>query len=407
MLSLTLWYIALAGLLAFILLIIVTERRRLAWIPGPKGWPLLGSSLQINSCYPHQTMTAWAKQYGGLFTVGVPMDNWVVANSFEAIYEVLISSGITCAARPIRFRHRMLSRNNKDIAFSNPSHPAWKSLRKGAQQGIRQYGDGIARIERILSEVVGDLVIKLRNYEGQPIDIRDDIYEFNIKSALIFLTGKKLEDEDLYSEAKNVGKLYISAMSFSVGRELDAFPWLRFFGNKTYATLAEANRRSDALWAKIWTSTMRDLEDGNQSRCILHVLAGLTNNDNDNYDPAVDEESLKAVFVDIIMGAVQTTTSSAYSLLNILLHHPEVARRLQQEVDEIIGRRPVRLSDREHMPYTQATIYELLRYTTVVPITRREALEDTTIIGHNIPKGIYKKYNMYRSDGIYASIKYI
>lgn len=72
-----------------------------------------------------------------------------------------------------------------------------------------------------------------------------------------------------------------------------------------------------------------------------------------------------------------------YALLNILLHFPEVLPRLQAEVDDITGkssRRPA-LSDLDRMPYTRATVLELLRYVSVAPMAGRRAVEDTTLLG--------------------------
>ncbi len=62
---------------------------------------------------------------------------------------------------------------------------------------------------------------------------------------------------------------------------------------------------------------------------------------------------LQAVYADIIMAGLATTTSSLYGLFNILLHNPAVQRRLHDEVDAVVGRsrRPC-LADREKMSYT-------------------------------------------------------
>ena len=50
-------------------------------------------------------------------------------------------------------------------------------------------------------------------------------------------------------------------------------------------------------------------------------------------------------------------------MLNVLVHYPHVQRRLQEEVDSVVGQgRRVAFRDREGMPYTRAFIKELLRY---------------------------------------------
>ena len=69
---------------------------------------------------------------------------------------------------------------------------------------------------------------------------------------------------------------------------------------------------------------------------------------------------------------IASTTSSVYSLLKILLQHSQVMHRLQQDFDFITNSsRHPNLSDRENMPYTMTVINELLRYTSVAPMTPR------------------------------------
>lgn len=59
------------------------------------------------------------------------------------------------------------------------------------------------------------------------------------------------------------------------------------------------------------------------------------------------------------------------------------------QVDEIVGRdRTPNIFDRESMPYTQATIFELLRFQSPLPIlVPHMTLEDTSIGSHRIPAG--------------------
>ena len=48
----------------------------------------------------------------------------------------------------------------------------------------------------------------------------------------------------------------------------------------------------------------------------------------------------------------------------LMLTHPHVARKIQEEIEDVIGvARIPRFSDKENMHYTMATIFEILRYT--------------------------------------------
>lgn len=58
-----------------------------------------------------------------------------------------------------------------------------------------------------------------------------------------------------------------------------------------------------------------------------------------------------------------------FFLLAMVLH-PDVAFRIQVEVDDVLGNaeRLPAMQDREHMPYVQNVILELLRWQPVTPL---------------------------------------
>ena len=77
------------------------------------------------------------------------------------------------------------------------------------------------------------------------------------------------------------------------------------------------------------------------------------------------------------------------SFLLILYHHPEVEKRLVEEIRNVIGddRFPT-LADRTKMPYMEAAVMELLRYLSHVPFAvPHMTMKDVEIGGYTLPKG--------------------
>lgn len=62
--------------------------------------------------------------------------------------------------------------------------------------------------------------------------------------------------------------------------------------------------------------------------------------------------------------------------------------RLQQEVDKVVDRsRLPSIDDQPQLPYVMAFIYEVMRYTSFMPLTiPHSATTDTSIMGYTIPK---------------------
>ncbi|KAG0420472.1 hypothetical protein HPB47_003477 [Ixodes persulcatus] len=86
-------------------------------------------------------------------------------------------------------------------------------------------------------------------------------------------------------------------------------------------------------------------------------------------------------------GTNPVKASIEWSLLKCA-HHPEgVQRKLQQEIDNVVGReRAPEWEDRRRMPYTMAFIWEVLRWRIPNPLGLiRMAERNTTIGGFHVP----------------------
>ncbi|KAK7427673.1 hypothetical protein QQZ08_005779 [Neonectria magnoliae] len=92
------------------------------------------------------------------------------------------------------------------------------------------------------------------------------------------------------------------------------------------------------------------------------------------------------------LAAGHETTASAMTWATYMLcRNPEVQCRLREEVRErlpsVDSDVDITSLDIDHMPYLNAVCSEVLRYYSPVPITIREAVHDTTILGHPVRRG--------------------
>lgn len=101
------------------------------------------------------------------------------------------------------------------------------------------------------------------------------------------------------------------------------------------------------------------------------------------------DRQLVQVMADMFSAGEETVKTCLLWALVYLLRHPKIMRKVQDELDAVVGRsRLPCLEDQQHLPYTEATLCEVLRRSTVVPLgTFHATSEDTTLGGYSIPKG--------------------
>ncbi|KAJ9655706.1 hypothetical protein H2198_005503 [Neophaeococcomyces mojaviensis] len=101
------------------------------------------------------------------------------------------------------------------------------------------------------------------------------------------------------------------------------------------------------------------------------------------------EDKLVDNMMTFLAAGHETTASSLTWAAYLLSKHPEVQTRLRHEIHEHINSLSNNVDDTiiDGMPYLHAVVQEILRVYGPVPLTLREAVINTSILGHYIPKG--------------------
>ena len=177
------------------------------------------------------------------------------------------------------------------------------------------------------------------------------------------------------------------------GKELDIFPWLRFFGNETYKVLVKTCEVKTQIWKLIKKTVAKNVLVGEEDLRLVTALQKLVDE-----DASLTEATVQCVsIIDAAFAGTTTTSNSIYIYLNIISQHPEIQRRLHDEVDAVVGPdRNISLEDKEALSYHHATMLELLRYTSVAPLAVPHTAEaEVEICGHTIPPGVTVLMNLY------------
>ena len=82
-----------------------------------------------------------------------------------------------------------------------------------------------------------------------------------------------------------------------------------------------------------------------------------------------DYHTLLFTMKDLYLAGTETTSTTLQWMMIFLANHPYVQIRCQKEIDSVVSRsQPPSLDDKVSLPYVEATILELMRIRTLVPL---------------------------------------
>uniref|UniRef100_A0A8C0A7F6 Steroid 17-alpha-hydroxylase/17,20 lyase n=1 Tax=Bos mutus grunniens TaxID=30521 RepID=A0A8C0A7F6_BOSMU len=319
----------------------------------------------------HKNFFKLQEKYGPIYSFRLGSKTTVMIGHHQLAREVLLKKGKEFSGRPKVATLDILSDNQKGIAFAD--HGAhWQLHRKLALNAFALFKDGNLKLEKIINQEANVLCDFLATQHGEAIDLSEplSLAVTNIISFICFNFSFKNEDPALKA-IQNVNDGILEVLSKEV--LLDIFPVLK------------ENFSSDSITN------------------LLHILIqAKVNADNNNAGPDQDSKLLSnrhmlATIGDIFGAGVETTTSVIKWIVAYLLHHPSLKKRIQHDIDQIIGfNRTPTISDRNRLVLLEATIQEVLRIRPVAPmLIPHKAVIDSSIGDLTIDKGTDVVVNLW------------
>ncbi|NXU87405.1 CP2J2 protein, partial [Xiphorhynchus elegans] len=165
----------------------------------------------------------------------------------------------------------------------------------------------------------------------------------------------------------------------------EMFPWL---ASNFLAPVIKANSCYDfviALLAKEIESHKEKRKLDENQDFIDYYLDEI---DKVNADATYNEENLLQTIYDLFVAGTETTATTLCWALLFMVTYPDVQEKVQKELDAVLGCSHVFCyEDRKNLPYTNAVIHEIQRYSNIVFIALpRMSVKDTELLGYHVPK---------------------
>ncbi|MEO3755643.1 cytochrome P450 [Streptomyces sp. B6B3] len=229
--------------------------------------------------------------------------------------------------------------------------------------------------------------------DGSTLDIQPDLYRFAVITTVRTFLASDMSAEEVDGVRDSVD-IAFEGVYKRVLAPLGIKEKLPLPSNRRYA------RALDDLRATLDDVIARHLasrkDDGN-------MLGGLITARHEDGD-VLSALELRDTALTMLMGGSDTTSSLLTWTLHLLAEHPEAARRVREESDEVLGGRTATWEDVHRLGYLYQVLKESMRLYPPVPLLTRAVTRDTELAGRRIPSGatvIYSPYLMHRQPELF------
>ncbi|XP_009770873.1 cytochrome P450 71AU50-like [Nicotiana tabacum] len=354
--------------------------------PGPRGLPLLGNLHMVGENL-HQDLYKIAKKYGPIMTIRFGLVPVIVASSPHAAEQFLKNHDLVFASRPYNEVPQYMFYERRNLVSAKYG-PYWRNMRKLCTLQLLSNAK-IHQFQPMRKQELGILVnfLKQAASEGTVIDLSAKVASLSANMSCLMIFGKKYMDEDLGDKGFKAliqDILHIAALpNFA-----EFFPFLRVLDLQGFARrMKELAKLFDEFLERVIDEHVQSTEEQKQAKDMVDTLMDIMQSKEAEFE--FDRRHIKAILLDLLIASMDTSSTTIEWILTELLRHPEVMKKLQNELEQVVGKnRMVEESDLKNLQYLDMVIKEGCRLHPVAPLLLpHESIEDCTVDGFHLPKG--------------------
>ncbi|HTD04446.1 cytochrome P450 [Undibacterium sp.] len=358
--------------------------RRIADLPGPRAWPLVGNLLQLKATRIHQDVERWCRIHGTLFRLRFGRTQVLVVADHKLVAAILRD-------RPAGFRRPAITSRISEEMGGPPGlflaeGDAWRNQRRMVMAGftphaIKAYFPALVTVAQRLQ----------RRWEaaakaGHAIELTDDLkrYTVDIIAGLAFGTEVNTIDggEDVIQRHMDVILPAVARRSFA------PIPYWRYFklpaDRRLDRSIAALRSAIDTLIAAARARMAQEPARRERPSNLLEAMISAA----DQGGSGVDDQAVAGNVSTMLLAGEDTTANALAWMLYLLHRHPEAMRRAQEEVRRIApDPAAFCIEQMDALDYLDACAQEAMRLKPVAPFLPLEALRDTMVADVHLPKG--------------------
>ncbi|KIJ13210.1 hypothetical protein PAXINDRAFT_13960 [Paxillus involutus ATCC 200175] len=335
--------------------------------PGPEPKFFSGNVHQLPRSEAWKVFAKWSETFKSpIVFYRIFGRKFVVLNTFKAANDLLEARSNIYSDRPMAWMYNELVNRKMGVFFISSQHPRFKAYRRLLHAGLNPRAVGY--YDEILDDERRTL---LRNLKSKPDDFMAHLRRAAGGIILKVTYGWTVADKDDYLVSLMEQSFAMAVEIMTPGRRLvDVFPLLRFIPS----WLPGAGfKRKAAVWreqlsevtGKPYAWAKAQLESGNY---VASFTSKHLSPEDGHTLNSEEEDIIKWCSAALYVGGADTTVSGLASFVLFMTMYPDVQRRAQAEIDEVVGKdRLPTWADEASLPYVSSVIKEVLR---VAPVGR-------------------------------------
>ncbi|KAL1368880.1 cytochrome P450 83B1 [Arachis hypogaea] len=362
--------------------------------PGPRGLPLIGNLHQLDNTILHLQLSQLFKKYGPIFSLQLGLRPAIIISSSKLAKEVLKNHDHEFCGRPRLLGQQKLSYNGLDIAFSSCGD-YWREVRKISVTHVLS-ARRVSSFSSIRHFEVKQMLKKISKHASSS-------KVTNLNDALMSLTstiicrsafGRRYDDEGAERSRFHsmLNKCEEMFASFFVSDYIPFLGWIDRI-NGLNKRLYENFKELDEFYQEVIDEHMDPNRKTNpEEEDMIDVLLQLKKQRSFSIDLTYDH--IKAIFMDMLVGATDTTAATSVWAMTALIKNPRVLKKVQEEIRTTLRSNNnnkkkkdfLEEDDIQKLTYFKAVIKETLRLHLPLPLLLpRETKEASIIDGYKIP----------------------
>ncbi|XP_044145410.1 cytochrome P450 2C5-like [Bufo gargarizans] len=355
--------------------------------PGPNCLPIIGNMHLFDVKNPSKTFTQLSNRFGPVFSVQLGMQKVVVLYGYDALKDAFVNHANEFADRadiPIFTE----TSNGHGIVFSNGEN--WKVMRRFTLSKLKDFGMGKKSLEDRINEECDSLVQTFKSYGGQPFENTTIINTAVANVIVSILLGHRYDYGDptilkLMRLVDENFKLLGSPMITLYNMYPNIMRWLP----GGHRTVFKNNSTLKNFIMETFTMQKSRLDINHQENFIDAFLIKQLENSPES-DLYFHNSNLIMLVSNLFVAGLETTSTTLRWGLLLMMKYPEVQKKVQKEIEQVIGFRQPQIEHRKQMPYTDAVIHEIQRFGNIIPaIAPHATAQDVMFRGYFLPKGTH------------------